>query len=1145
MQLGPLSTEAKSPTDSKEKEQKKIDSFSKLSLDLIYEILFMLEGWKVLPLAQVNRFFKKTIGLLRAPTPEQKNSKRNFIYSDIRPSHLPPLHQEFYQEGIKFIQFLQKRKEEKLELDYNKDQHPIVLFTRLGSVHFFKYLFQNYKEQLGKIAFSAIWHIAANFGHVELMRLCLAHEEDIVLDDGGGYTGLIKAARDGHYKIVKLLTTGTNKKCIDLQPMGDTALHSAANKGHVAIVKRLKKSGANENLRNAAGNTALFSCLDTDLSLPKKIAIFNILFHDQKSDTEQKNQEGVTLILKAIHVGLPFSIIKRLYQAGSYKDLLAEDTKGQTALHFAATARYPSVEEHLQVLNFVCEKLVYFESTTPAEQGKFFAFVVKIKDGKPQVLQFFLDKALEKIRAHPSITKHFMVGLKHLAKKGNVTAFQRIFAALKDKPKQIEEILHAIGVPAVKSGNPELIKLLLDHGWRFWQETTRPNVLYFAVRLGHVPLLKLFLERGCMDYKPADDKPRWVDYPETCPPLVTAINFGQADTVEFLVKEAKAEVNYLYKDYWTNLDSCIKPSQEVSPEIKARMFAFLYPLISLKIRKQILEKPDPHGFTLLLYAACYAAPKAIFVHLWEDKAELSQTFNSSPPDHPLNGSNCLHLLARQEGVAVDVLEFLHKKEPSLLERTDQRGLTPLYCAIEAFNVTGVRFFLEKDANALLSINNDDSLRDALSLAVALDISDDRKTKIIELLCAHLQKMASDDSHPRQKAAQQSLDNTLLMTVKTNFLGAFKILANGINKNNIKPILDYIFNLEVIKEITKFVSVLSEKFALLSPEDRNHFFYRYCKKLFDRQHGLVSNSEAILIAFIKAGIDPLYQNPTLPTTEKYSTLYMLLMQEAIDSELNNPPLESISLLIAQLITRIQSNTNRSEAEKVLQQAVFVIIDHNGSPGYLTDIFAAGMKINDFRQEEKGQSRSLFQCVRHCVKKDLAWGVSYLKSMTSQFNLIDKKELSELLYQICLKLKDDAIFVENILLINRRLLPIIKALLACGTDLSAYAQEKDLFTCHRSYSDEIQNALLQLQQTYSKPDSPTKMTRSLMPAEAKSATIAQPNEEAKQEIYASPINTAGRRLTHTPSDSSTTATSGISESAQALPIAIDEAQTQNVL
>jgi len=98
---------------------------------------------------------------------------------------------------------------------------------------------------------------AAQNGFVDVARVLLTQGADVNAVDKGGYSSLMLAAGDNRADMISLLARHNANLNIQDNTAGWTALIWASKEGHFDSVDRLLTAGADPDLKDQRGNTAL------------------------------------------------------------------------------------------------------------------------------------------------------------------------------------------------------------------------------------------------------------------------------------------------------------------------------------------------------------------------------------------------------------------------------------------------------------------------------------------------------------------------------------------------------------------------------------------------------------------------------------------------------------------------------------------------------------------------------------------------------------------------------------------------------------------------------------------------------------------------------------------------------------------------
>jgi uncharacterized protein len=186
---------------------------------------------------------------------------------------------------------------------------------------------------------STTLHAAAAAGYVAKLDLMLAAAQQGVDEsrDAIGRTVLAIAAQRGQLAVVKRLhQLGADLNAAD--SYGNAALQMSAFDKHVTVMSYLLRSGADPNALNASGQTALF----TAVSSGSAAAVQLLLEHS--GDAAVRDKDGMNALYPAVRTG-SLQIVQLLEQAGL--QLLRATAAGCTLLMQAALSNQLALAEYL------------------------------------------------------------------------------------------------------------------------------------------------------------------------------------------------------------------------------------------------------------------------------------------------------------------------------------------------------------------------------------------------------------------------------------------------------------------------------------------------------------------------------------------------------------------------------------------------------------------------------------------------------------------------------------------------------------------------------------------------------------------------------------------------------------------------------
>ncbi|XP_019857637.1 PREDICTED: ankyrin-1-like [Amphimedon queenslandica] len=156
------------------------------------------------------------------------------------------------------------------------------------------------------------------------------------------YPSLVAACSEGHLEVVKLLLRKTHD-INHQQETGETFLMLACDCGHKDIVLTLLENGADPNICDNKGNSALHYVLLSNSSGDNILDIIQTLL-SWNINVNAQNNNGMTPLLTACSKGYTEAILLLLLDKA---DPNITDNKGKTALMYTCENGHSEIVEHL------------------------------------------------------------------------------------------------------------------------------------------------------------------------------------------------------------------------------------------------------------------------------------------------------------------------------------------------------------------------------------------------------------------------------------------------------------------------------------------------------------------------------------------------------------------------------------------------------------------------------------------------------------------------------------------------------------------------------------------------------------------------------------------------------------------------------
>lgn len=155
-------------------------------------------------------------------------------------------------------------------------------------------LFSKHKKDRNGKKLGEQLYVAAQRGHIKKIKKTLKNGVDINYTDGRSETALHEAADEGHLEVVKYLVEGcvkdgSREKGADIRirdSKGRTALWQAVDEGREDVVKYLISKGADVNIKSKKGIPLLQEAV-----LEKKLSVVKMLV-ENGADIYATNKRG-------------------------------------------------------------------------------------------------------------------------------------------------------------------------------------------------------------------------------------------------------------------------------------------------------------------------------------------------------------------------------------------------------------------------------------------------------------------------------------------------------------------------------------------------------------------------------------------------------------------------------------------------------------------------------------------------------------------------------------------------------------------------------------------------------------------------------------------------------------------------------------